>query len=352
LSSYRVGIRGLSVYRGMALVVAVLALTLSAVTASAASYKRPPVGQDQWYWQIGGGRLPSRTAAYPAPGSANIWDTDDYADASSMGANHEPNRPSAVVASLHAAGKYSICYIEAGAQQPEPDSSDFAAADYKHGPVARTRMQGYPDEYWYDLRGFARFKYGDSDKVLTGAAPNIAAGLAHRIKGCAAERQDALEPDDLDGYTNKSASGATGGGWGMKQADAAGFAAWLATTAHADGLAVFEKNDGANARTDQPHFDGMVIEECNHYKDPCSGSGGDATAYLHAKKPVLNAEYTEDGETIAKFCRADIAAGITGALFNVDLDGATYKPCAPVGAVRGGGTAGRRTGGGRPKNTL
>ena len=30
----------------------------------------------------------------------------------------------------------------------------------------------------------------------------------------------------------------------------------------------------------------------------------------------------------AKFCSADVAAGITGALFNVDLNGKTYVPCA------------------------
>ena len=75
----------------------------------------------------------------------------------------------------------------------------------------------------------------------------------------------------------------------------------------------------------------MIVEECNYYRDPCSGPGGDATPYLHAGKPVLNAEYVEDGETPAKFCPADVAVGITGALFNVDLNGKTYVPCAPRG---------------------
>ena len=49
---------------------------------------------------------------------------------------------------------------------------------------------------------------------------------------------------------------------------------------------------------------------------------------------MLNAEYTEDGETKAQFCAADLAAGITGALFNVDLDGKTYKPCAPAAGTQ------------------
>ena len=129
-----------------------------------------------------------------------------------------------------------------------------------------------------------------------------------------------------------------GGGWHLSRADSAGFERWLAHDAHAHGLAIFQKNDPPNAAADVGIFDGMIIEECNYYRDPCSGPGGDATRYLNAGKPVLNAEYTEDGETAAKFCSADVAAGITGALFNVDLDGKTYIPCAPRGRSAEGET--------------
>ena len=159
------------------------------------------------------------------------------------------------------------------------------------------------------------------------AAANIAAGMAQRIAGCKAEGQDAIEPDDLDGYTNPSQTGASGGGWGLTQAAAAGYEQWLAYTAHNDGLAIFQKNDPANSATDVASFDGMIIEECNSFDDPCAGNGGDATPYLSAGKPVLNAEYTQDGETASKFCPADVAAGISGALFDVNLAGGTYSPC-------------------------
>jgi hypothetical protein len=96
------------------------------------------------------------------------------------------------------------------------------------------------------------------------------------------------------------------------------------------GLAIFQKNDPADARIDARTFDGMIDEECNRYQDPCAGQGGDGTPYLTRGKPVLNAEYVEDGETTAKFCPADVKAGIGGALFNVDLNGRTYEPCAPA----------------------
>jgi hypothetical protein len=330
------------------LAIVIAALGVFAPAAAAATYKLPPTGQDQWYWEIsppsnGLAGLPSVTGAYPSPGSANIWDTDMFADSNTAGG--VPTGPSPVVQALHAAGKYSICYVEVGAQQPEPDSSNFTPADYTNGSNPQTTaMQGWPGEYWYDIRGFAGYVAGDPS-TLTGAAVNIAAGLAERIGGCAVEGQDALEPDDLDGYTNPSATGAPGGGWGLTQADSAGFERWLAYTAHSDGLAIFQKNDPADASADEPLFDGMIIEQCNFYADPCSGSGGDTTPYLAAGKPVLNAEYTQDGEATAKFCPADTAAGIIGALFDVALGGQTYAPCAPVGQTTSGATG---VGGGPP----
>jgi hypothetical protein len=117
-------------------------------------------------------------------------------------------------------------------------------------------------------------------------------------------------------------------GWRLTQADSAGFERWIAYQVHANGLAVLQKNDPANATVDEPLFDGVVTEECNHYSDPCAGPGGDWDAYLAAGKPVLNAEYAQDGETSAAFCAADDAARIWGALFSVALNGATdYQPC-------------------------
>jgi Glycoside-hydrolase family GH114 len=314
----------------VAVIISAACLQQHASTAKAASpsYRLPPSGQDQWYWEIGGGKLPATTGAYPAPGSANIWDTDDFEDADSMGSNDEPNGPSSIVSSLHASGKYSICYIEAGAQQDEPDASHFAPADYGNS-AEQYEMQGWAGEYWFDTRGFAGYRYGDSNSVLTGAAPNIAAGMAQRITGCAAEGQDAIEPDDLDGYTNPGDTGVKGGGWGLTRQDAQGYEAWLAFTAHSDGLAIFQKNDTDNISVDEPIYDGAITEECNAYNDPCS----EWRPYLTAGKTVLNAEYTDDGESTSKFCSADETLGIIGALFNVDLNGKTYQPCEPVGST-------------------
>ncbi len=309
-------------------------LLLGAASAGAASWTRPPGGLVQWYWQIGTSTpglagLPPITGAYPSPGAAGIWDTDLFYDSNTPHAGI-PTGTSPVVRALHAAGKYSICYVEAGAQQTSfPDRRDFASAD-SGNDAKRYQMRGYPNEWWFDLRGFRHYVPGRLS-TLHGAAVNIAAGLAKRIHWCALEGQDALEPDDLDGYTNLGATGVKGGGWHLTRADSLGFERWLAFTAHHDGLAIFQKNDPADARVDASTFDGMIIEECNRYEDPCAGPHGDGTPYLSRHKPVLNAEYVQDGETTARFCSADVAAGISGALFSVDLNNARdYVPCAPA----------------------
>jgi hypothetical protein len=332
--------------RGIAVcLVAMLAAALISAGAFAAGHERQsrtdrlsyttlPKGNDSWFWEIdppkaGVAGLPAMKAGYPKPGSAKIWDTDLFEDSNTSHGQTLgiPTGKSAVVTALHWSGHYAICYVEAGAFQAGwPDNSDFAAADYgnrKH----RYQMQGYPNEWWLDIRGFRDYKAG-KPATLTGAARNIAAGLGKRFGWCKLEGQNAVEPDDIETYDNRSASGAKGGGWGITHADELGFERWIAYTAHSHGLAVMQKNDPADAATDEHLFEGVVSEECNRYHDPCAGKNGDWDTYLHAHKPVLNAEYTRDGETAAKFCPADRRYGIWGALYGVDLSGPKpYSVC-------------------------
>jgi Glycoside-hydrolase family GH114 len=297
--------------------------------ADAASYPLPP-SHASWFWELGPSQpglagLPPTSAAYPAPGSANIWDTDLFQDSNTANAGI-PTGASPVVNAIHSAGHYSICYVNAGAYQKGfPDDANFAAADYGNG-VKQYQMQGYSSEFWLDIRGFAGYQAGNS-ATLTGAAPNIAAGLSKRFSWCELEGQDAVEADNLDGYSGTSASGAAGAGWGLTRAEAAGFERWIAYTVHTDGMAWFLKNDTANASADLSLADGVISEQCNAQDDPCAGAGGDWSGFLAAHKPVLDAEYVEDGETTASFCPADNQAGIWGALFNESLDDTTYQPC-------------------------
>jgi Glycoside-hydrolase family GH114 len=315
---------------------AALAVALVFPAAAAASYNPPPSSGDSWYWEIsapdvGLCGLPATSGAYPSPGSAHIWDTDLFFDSNTSttdcNGNYNlgiPTGPSPVVQAIHAAGHYSVCYVNSGSfQLGWPDNSNFKSADYGN-KAHRYQLKGFPDEWWLDVRGFKNYVAGNSS-TLTGAAVDIATQLNKRFQWCKLEGQDAVEPDNLDGWTNRSASGAKGGGWGLTQAQDAGFERWIAYNVHADGLAVFQKNDDANASVDQPLFDGVITEECNAFAPPSCGSTW--APYLNAHKPVLNAEYIEDGETLSKFCPTDHAAGIYGALFTVNLDGSHYQVC-------------------------
>src|ERR1035437_6453984 len=147
----------------LALAIAAFAALLIAPAAASAqsNYTLPPtLATNQWYWEIspsasGLAGLPAVTGTYPAPGSANIWDTDMFADSNTNGGM--PTGPSPVVQALHAAGKYSICYIEAGAQQAEPDSSNFAVADYQNGSNhTATAKGGWPGGGWGAARRVVR----------------------------------------------------------------------------------------------------------------------------------------------------------------------------------------------------
>jgi hypothetical protein len=136
-----------------------------------------------------------------------------------------------------------------------------------------------------------------------------------RFKICQQKGFDAVEPDNLDSYQNKPGFNTTG-------ADQLAYNRWIANTVHSLGLAVFQKNDLDQVAALEPSFDGILDEECNRYSE-CSA----LTPYSAAGKPVWDAEYKEDGQSVASFCPADAQANIVGALYALALDGSHFEPC-------------------------
>jgi hypothetical protein len=194
------------------------------------------------------------------------------------------------VRALHAAGKRAICYVDVGTWESfRPDASRFPRS-------VLGLSNGWPGERWLDVRR------------LSVLEPIISA----RFRMCRRKGFDAIEPDNIDGYSNRTGFPLTGG-------EQLRFDRWIALRAHAFGLAVFEKNDPEQARQLEPYFDGVLDEQCNQYSE-CAAF----RPYLAAGKPVLNAEYRL---APARFCAADDRAGIMGALYSIDLDGSKYLPC-------------------------
>ncbi len=229
-----------------------------------------PVQQLTWYWQLQGAVKNSHAVA--------AYDIDGFENSA------------AEVATLHSQGKRVICYIDVGtAENFRPDYHEFPRS-------VLGRSNGWPGERWIDIR------------QLEVVEPIMAA----RFQMCREKGFDAVEPDNIEAFSNSS-------GFPITPAQQLTFNEWVAEAVHSLGMAVLQKNDGEQTPQLEPHFDGALSEQCNQYRE-CA----DFDAYLAAGKPVLNAEYKLAN---SRFCPADQAAGIMGAHFNLALNGVTFKPC-------------------------
>jgi hypothetical protein len=251
-------------------VVVGMVLVCAAAPAVAAGQWVPPKLLT-WYWQLSG----TVNSSYPAA----AYDIDGFDNGASE------------VSALHGAGKRVICYIDAGTWENwRSDASSFPSS-------VLGNSNGWPGERWLDIRQLSVL-----EPIMTA-----------RFQMCKQKGFDAIEPDNIDGWTNKTGFPITG-------AQQLAYNEWVAQEAHALGLAVFQKNDLEQAAALQPYFDGIVDEQCSQYSE-CNL----LSAYLNAGKPALAAEYQSG--LYPGFCAADNSAGIMAALYSTALDGSTYKPC-------------------------
>jgi hypothetical protein len=223
-----------------------------------------------WFWQLQG------TVKNGEPVAA--YDIDGFENGASE------------VATLHAQGKHVICYIDAGtAENFRPDYSSFPKS-------VLGRSNGWPGERWIDVR-----RLGVIEPIMTA-----------RFQICREKGFDAVEPDNIEAYSNKS-------GFPITAQQQLVYNEWIATEVHSLGMAVLQKNDGEQAAQLQPYFDGALSEQCNQY-DECA----DFEPYLAAGEPVLNAEYRL---AKAKFCAADEALRMMGVRYALSLNGNRFEPC-------------------------
>jgi hypothetical protein len=231
-----------------AVFVAAAILFAAAVPAGAAPDVVPPPGNAGFDYQIG--------APYPPPSGVRVVSRDRTA------------RPAPNV--------YTICYVNAYQTQP--------------GELAWWRAN-HDDLLLHDADGN---EVVDSDwgEVLldtsTAAKRTALADLVGGwIDGCAADGFRAVEPDNLDSWTRSQRL--------LDRADALAYARLLTARAHADGLAIGQKNTAEIADVGRrTGFDFAVAEECAEY-DEC----GDYTAAYGAE--VFVVEYDRAG--FGKACR-------------------------------------------------
>jgi hypothetical protein len=165
----------------------------------------------------------------------------------------------AVVDRIHARGAKAICYISAGSWEDwRPDASDFPDS------VKGKKLAGWPGEKWLDIRRL---------DVLRPI-------MAKRMDMCAAKGFDAVDPDNVDGYTQET-------GFKITAADQLDYNRMLARMAHGRGMLVGLKNDTDQVRALVSNFDFSVVESCFRYTE-C----GRYSPFVEAGKAVIAIEYS------------------------------------------------------------
>jgi len=212
--------------------------------------------------------VPSQVAASsywtPAPGTTWQWQLADFPVDQSIEAEvydldlfeTDPE----TIAALHAAGRKVVCYLSAGSWEDwRPDAAAFPR------DLIGNDYQGWPGESWLDVRRID----------LLGPV------MSTRLDLCRDKGFDAVEPDNMDGYTNDT-------GFAITYEDQLSYNLWLAAQAHSRGLSIGLKNDPEQVADLVSEFDWALVEDC-YDQEWCD----ELAPFLQAGKAVLAAEYID-----------------------------------------------------------
>jgi len=262
---------------------ALLAVSPSALAASPAPPSCPPIQRNgagiwqaapttaPWQWQLQG-RIDTSVPAC-------VFDVDGF------------ETPRATVAALHSSGRVAICYLDVGSWESyRPDAKRFPRS------VLGRRYEGFPDERWLDIAHFHRF------------API----LARRFRLCARKGFDAVEPDNLAGFENRT-------GFPLTATEQLRFNRWVAARVHALGMAVALKNDPRQVGALLGRFDFAIVEQCFQYEE-C----GSYEPFVSAGKAVFEAEYELEP---SDYCSAASSLGFSAIGKSYDLFAQPWRPC-------------------------
>lgn len=228
----------------------------------------------------------------PAPGVSWQWQLTGKLDTSVKAAVYDIDGFTTTkeqVAGLKAAGRRTICYLSTGAWEDfRPDAGAFPAS-------MRGEGNGWEGERWLDIRR------------LTELEPLI----AKRFDMCRDKGFDAVEPDNMDAYRNRS-------GFPLTAGDQLNYNRLIVRLAHDRGLSVGLKNDLDQIPELVGDFDFAVNEQCAQY-DECAR----LTPFIAAGKAVFHVEYELPA---SRFCAASRALKLSSLEKKYDL-GAWRKAC-------------------------
>ena len=248
--------------------------TIAPITTG--NWYRPPV-LSTWQWQLNG----TVNTSY----NVDIYDIDLF-DASED-----------LIQALQAKNIKVICYFSAGSYEEwRPDATAFESAELGHA------LDGWPGERWLDIR---------SSNVLLIMKERLDLAVQ---KGC-----DGVEPDNVDGYKNKT-------GFDLTSDDQLTFNRLIANEAHARNLSVGLKNNVEQVKELVDYYDFSVNEQCFEYSE-CQY----LTPFIDKGKPVLNVEYEQkdiQNKTEKKaLCAESLALKFSTLILPIDLDDKFRQSC-------------------------
>ena len=87
--------------------------------------------------------------------------------------------------------------------------------------------------------------------------------MAARFRMCASKGFDAVEPDNIDGYENAT-------GFPITAAQQLTYDEWVAAKVQRWGWRCCRRTTPSRPAGLQPHFDGVLDEQCNQYSECAS----------------------------------------------------------------------------------
>jgi uncharacterized protein (TIGR03437 family) len=251
---------------------AVLLLATGGLVAQSPVWK--PALNTSWQWQL--------KKEIDLSVDAEVYDVDLF------------DVPASTVATLHARGRKVICYFSVGTFEPwRPDATQFPEA------VKGRSLADFANERWLDIRRW---------DVLGPI-------MESRMDLCKSKGFDAIEPDNVDAYVNRS-------GFPLSARDQRDYNIHIAQAAHARGLSVGLKNDLDQIPDLVAYFDWALNEQCFQYRE-C----GVYSEFIRAGKAVFHVEYNVKPEA---FCTQANSMNFNSLHKRIDLD-AYRVACRPRG---------------------
>ncbi|KUI55854.1 hypothetical protein VP1G_03223 [Cytospora mali] len=167
------------------------------------------------------------------------------------------DNPASNITALHRRGRKVIAYFSAGTYEPwRPDASLFHPSDLGRG------VDGWEGERW-----------------LRTGSERVREVMLARLDMAAAKGFDGVDPDNVDGYDNRT-------GLKLSRGDAVEYVLWLAGEAHARGLSIGLKNAGDIVPRVVDHVQWCVNEQAVQY-----GDEEQFEPFVRQGKPVFHVEY-------------------------------------------------------------